>query len=50
MCLTVIFPAPLMRTIQELGSFLNRESQAAGNLATPPILPIAATNGELIPS
>jgi hypothetical protein len=28
---TVVFPAPLMSTIAELGSFLERESAAAGN-------------------
>ena len=28
---TVVFPAPLMTTIAELGSFLARESAAAGN-------------------
>jgi regulator of protease activity HflC (stomatin/prohibitin superfamily) len=27
---TVVFPAPLMSTIQELGAFLNRESAAVG--------------------
>src|SRR3954468_8055182 len=27
---TVVFPAPLMSTIQELGAFLNRETTAAG--------------------
>ena len=30
---TVVFPAPLMSTIQELGAFLNRESNAAAPLA-----------------
>jgi len=30
---TVVFPAPLMSTIQELGAFLARESAAAGPLA-----------------
>jgi hypothetical protein len=29
---TVVFPAPLMSTIAELGSFLERESKAAGEL------------------
>jgi regulator of protease activity HflC (stomatin/prohibitin superfamily) len=29
---TVVFPAPLMSTIQELGAFLNRETQAAGSV------------------
>jgi hypothetical protein len=27
---TIVFPAPLMSTIQELGAFLSRESAAAG--------------------
>jgi regulator of protease activity HflC (stomatin/prohibitin superfamily) len=31
---TVVFPAPLMSTIQELGAFLNRETAAAGPLAS----------------
>jgi hypothetical protein len=31
---TVVFPAPLMSTIQELGAFLARE-QAAGTTPTP---------------
>lgn len=42
---TVVFPAPLMSTIQELGSFLSREKTAAiastGSTAPPP----AAANG-----
>ena len=29
---TIVFPAPLMSTIQELGAFLSRETQAAGAL------------------
>jgi regulator of protease activity HflC (stomatin/prohibitin superfamily) len=33
---TVVFPAPLMSTIQELGAFLARESTAAGPLAATP--------------
>ena len=33
---TVVFPAPLMSTIQELGAFLARE-QAAGTTPTPPL-------------
>jgi regulator of protease activity HflC (stomatin/prohibitin superfamily) len=37
---TVVFPAPLMSTIQELGAFLARE-QAAG--ATPPPAPAPPT-------
>jgi len=39
---TVVFPAPLMSTIGELGAFLNRETQAAGAIPAPP-----TTNGEL---
>ena len=38
---TVVFPAPLMSTIQELGAFLARE-QAAGTTRTPaPTTPTA---------
>ncbi|AJZ82405.1 MULTISPECIES: slipin family protein [Streptomyces] len=37
---TVVFPAPLMSTIGELGSFLAREANAAG--ATPPPSPTPA--------
>ncbi len=44
---TVVFPAPLMSTIGELGAFLARESKAATELPTPPM---PSTNGELIPS
>ena len=32
---TVVFPAPLMSTIQELGAFLGRESAAVGALPAP---------------
>jgi hypothetical protein len=46
---TVVFPAPLMSTIQELGAFLNRESTAAGALPGPPVRP-PAPNGELLHS
>jgi regulator of protease activity HflC (stomatin/prohibitin superfamily) len=45
---TVVFPAPLMSTIQELGAFLARETDAAGGLPVPPALP--TTNGELVSS
>ena len=38
---TVVFPAPLMSTIGELGTFLNRETRAAG--AIPVARPVAAT-------
>ena len=42
---TVIFPAPLMSTIQELGAFLNRETAAVD--ALPDIPAVApARNGE----
>jgi len=41
---TVVFPAPLMSTIQELGAFLKRESLAAGESLAPP-MPFAAPNG-----
>jgi regulator of protease activity HflC (stomatin/prohibitin superfamily) len=44
---TVVFPAPLMSTIQELGAFLARETDAAGALPVPPP-PDASTNGELV--
>ena len=47
---TVVFPAPLMSTIGELGAFLARESKAAAELPTPPAVPTPSTNGELIPS
>ena len=33
---TVVFPTPLMSTIQELGAFLNRETAAS---AAPPAAP-----------
>jgi hypothetical protein len=42
---TVIFPAPLMSTIEELGAFLNRETAAVHALPhTPRVAP--ARNGE----
>src|SRR4051794_18003902 len=45
---TVVFPAPLMSTIQELGAFLNRETTAARE-ATAAAAPVAPTaNGELM--
>ncbi|HEX4344890.1 MAG TPA: slipin family protein [Solirubrobacteraceae bacterium] len=59
---TIVFPAPLMSTIQELGAFLSREVNAAGGLprvpdATPPQLAKAGpaagsppTNGDLVGS
>jgi len=47
---TVVFPAPLMTTIAELGSFLAREQAAASSPAPPPPndtkpLTVAAANG-----
>jgi hypothetical protein len=47
---TVVFPAPLMSTIGELGAFLKNETQAAAELPTPPAMPVAATNGDGVPS
>ena len=51
---TVVFPAPLMSTIGELGSFLARENAAAGRPAPtlPPIsppAPVVASNGTIAP-
>jgi hypothetical protein len=40
---TVVFPAPLMTTIAELGSFLAGEKAAAGLPAAPAILPASTT-------
>src|SRR4051794_41507956 len=49
---TVVSPAPLMSTIQELGAFLNRETTAAGEAtaaAGPAAAPVATpVNGELM--
>jgi regulator of protease activity HflC (stomatin/prohibitin superfamily) len=43
---TVVFPAPLMSTINDLRSFLAREAQSAANLGTSPTPSIAhPTNG-----
>ena len=42
---TVIFPAPLMSTIQELGAVLDRETEAVGALPATPVVP-AARDGE----
>jgi regulator of protease activity HflC (stomatin/prohibitin superfamily) len=47
---TVVFPAPLMSTIAELGAFLARETKAAADLPVPAVIPTASTNGELVPS
>jgi regulator of protease activity HflC (stomatin/prohibitin superfamily) len=43
---TIMFPAPLMSTIGELGAFLNRELEAAGSVPAPtPVGASAATAG-----
>jgi regulator of protease activity HflC (stomatin/prohibitin superfamily) len=47
---TVVFPAPLMSTIGELGAFLARERKAADELPAAPDLPTRSTNGELVAS
>jgi regulator of protease activity HflC (stomatin/prohibitin superfamily) len=47
---TVVFPAPLMSTIAELGAFLEREGKAAATLSATPDVANAATNGELVSS
>jgi regulator of protease activity HflC (stomatin/prohibitin superfamily) len=41
---TVVFPAPLMSTIQELGSFVAREAAASGDRPVSPVLQ-SAPNG-----
>jgi hypothetical protein len=38
---TVVFPAPLMSTIQELGAFLAKEQAAGTTPPPPPTLPAA---------
>jgi len=40
-----VFPAPLMTTISELGSFLASEKAAAGLPATAPVALVPAANG-----
>jgi regulator of protease activity HflC (stomatin/prohibitin superfamily) len=57
---TIMFPAPLMSTIGELGAFLNREVEAAGpgrapthpgaTEATAEAVDTAPTNGKLVPA
>jgi regulator of protease activity HflC (stomatin/prohibitin superfamily) len=49
---TVVFPAPLMSTIQELGAFLTRETAAVGKVPAVPkaATAVAATNGETVSS
>ena len=43
---TVVFPAPLMSTIAELGAFLERESAAAGDLPAAGGPPRGSSDGE----
>jgi regulator of protease activity HflC (stomatin/prohibitin superfamily) len=51
---TVVFPAPLMTTIAELGSFLAKETAAAGRTELPTTggkaTPLTATNGAATPN
>ena len=52
---TVVFPAPIMTTIAELGSFIAREAEAAGATAqgsteTSPIVAATSSNGTSVPS
>ncbi len=52
---TVVFPAPLMSTIGELGSFLARENAAAARQTPPlppnsPPAPVVASNGTIAPA
>jgi hypothetical protein len=42
---TVVFPAPLMSTIGELGAFLARETAAAAKAPVGLPSPVAVTNG-----
>jgi regulator of protease activity HflC (stomatin/prohibitin superfamily) len=43
---TIVFPAPLMSTIGELGAFLSRENAAAGNPPGEPASPVPS-NGDV---
>jgi regulator of protease activity HflC (stomatin/prohibitin superfamily) len=46
---TVVFPAPLMSTIQELGAFLAREATAVGALPVTPAAPAARGGAPAVP-
>ncbi len=46
---TVVFPAPLMTTIAELGNFMARETEAAGLSAGAPATPAGPTSGPTDP-
>ncbi len=41
---TVVFPAPLMSTISELGTFLSQEAAAAGQVDRSPVTPIRTSD------
>src|SRR3984885_1677866 len=45
---TVVFPAPLMSTIAELGAFMKRETDAAGDLPAALALEPAPSNGSAL--
>jgi regulator of protease activity HflC (stomatin/prohibitin superfamily) len=45
---TIVFPAPVMSTIAELGAFLQRETEAAGERPVPAGRPAGSGNGELV--
>jgi regulator of protease activity HflC (stomatin/prohibitin superfamily) len=47
---TVVFPAPLMSTIGELGAFLKNETTAAAELPIAPANPPPSTNGGKVPA
>jgi hypothetical protein len=47
---TVVFPAPLMSTIAELGTFLARESSAAIQPEPQPPIPLPAAVGNGTPA
>jgi len=44
---TVVFPAPLMSTITELGTFLARETKTAADMPAAPVPP-PAPNGQRV--
>ncbi|MGI9157833.1 MAG: SPFH domain-containing protein, partial [Marmoricola sp.] len=46
---TVVFPAPLMSTIGELGTFLAKETAAAKDMTPPTAPPMASTSPEAAP-
>jgi regulator of protease activity HflC (stomatin/prohibitin superfamily) len=46
---TVVFPAPLMSTVADLGEFLRRETQAASTMTEPPAPRTAGTPVEGLP-